>query len=125
MSFTLTVIAQAVAFALFIWFTVKFVWPPMLRAIEARRQWKPPEQRATKVLVWRHDARVFYRALEKAEARAVEAASGGVAFAKMCEIVAADSGARDAVAEMNRLLARWLSDGLLMLAPHRARKLNP
>ncbi len=35
MSFNLTVIAQAVAFALFIWFTVKFIWPPMLRAIEA------------------------------------------------------------------------------------------
>jgi F-type H+-transporting ATPase subunit b len=38
MSFTLTVVAQAVAFALFIWFTVKFVWPPVLRAIEARQK---------------------------------------------------------------------------------------
>src|SRR4029078_13068554 len=38
MSFTLTVVAQAVAFALFIWFTIKFVWPPMLRAIEARQK---------------------------------------------------------------------------------------
>ena len=38
MSFNLTVIAQAVAFALFIWFTVKFIWPPMLRAIEARQK---------------------------------------------------------------------------------------
>jgi len=38
MSFNLTLIAQAVAFALFIWFTVKFIWPPMLRAIEARQK---------------------------------------------------------------------------------------
>ena len=38
MSFTLTLIAQAAAFALFIWFTVKFVWPPLLRAIEARQK---------------------------------------------------------------------------------------
>ena len=38
MSFNLTLIAQAVAFALFIWFTIKFVWPPMLRAIEARQK---------------------------------------------------------------------------------------
>ena len=38
MSFNLTVIAQAVAFALFIWFTIKFVWPPMLRAIETRQK---------------------------------------------------------------------------------------
>ena len=39
MSFNLTLIAQAVAFALFIWFTVKFVWPPLLRAIEARQKY--------------------------------------------------------------------------------------
>jgi F-type H+-transporting ATPase subunit b len=38
MSFNLTLIAQAVAFALFIWFTVRFVWPPVLRAIEARQK---------------------------------------------------------------------------------------
>jgi F-type H+-transporting ATPase subunit b len=34
----LTLIAQAVAFALFIWFTVRFVWPPLLRAIETRQK---------------------------------------------------------------------------------------
>lgn len=38
MSFNLTLIAQAAAFALFIWFTIKFVWPPVLRAIEARQK---------------------------------------------------------------------------------------
>src|SRR5260221_7864218 len=38
MSFNLTLIAQGVAFALFIWFTVKFVWPPLLRAIETRQK---------------------------------------------------------------------------------------
>jgi F-type H+-transporting ATPase subunit b len=38
MSFNLTLIAQAVAFALFIWFSIKFVWPPMLTAIEARQK---------------------------------------------------------------------------------------
>lgn len=38
MSFNLTLIAQAVAFALFIWFTVRFVWPPLLRAIETRQK---------------------------------------------------------------------------------------
>jgi len=27
-----------VSFTVFIWFTVKFVWPPMLRAIEARQK---------------------------------------------------------------------------------------
>jgi F-type H+-transporting ATPase subunit b len=38
MNLNLTMIAQAVSFALFIWFTVKFVWPPMLRAIETRQK---------------------------------------------------------------------------------------
>jgi len=38
MSFNLTLIAQAVAFALFIWFTVRFIWPPLLRVIEARQK---------------------------------------------------------------------------------------
>jgi F-type H+-transporting ATPase subunit b len=31
-------IAQALAFALFIWFTVKFIWPPLMRAIEQRQK---------------------------------------------------------------------------------------
>ena len=37
MNFNLTLIAQAVTFALFIWFTVQFVWPPLLKAIEERQ----------------------------------------------------------------------------------------
>ena len=38
MNINFSLIAQAVAFALFIWFTVRFVWPPLLRAIEARQK---------------------------------------------------------------------------------------
>ena len=38
MNINLTLFAQAATFALFIWFTVKFVWPPLLRAIEARQK---------------------------------------------------------------------------------------
>jgi F-type H+-transporting ATPase subunit b len=38
MNINLTLFAQAVVFAAFIWFTVKFVWPHMLRAIEARQK---------------------------------------------------------------------------------------
>lgn len=38
MSMGLTMIAQAIAFAIFIWFTVKFVWPPVIRAIENRQK---------------------------------------------------------------------------------------
>ncbi len=38
MNLTFTMIAQGIVFALFIWFTVKFVWPPLLRAIETRQK---------------------------------------------------------------------------------------
>ncbi|MGC2519862.1 MAG: F0F1 ATP synthase subunit B [Burkholderiales bacterium] len=38
MNINLTLIAQAVSFAIFIWFTVKFVWPYLLRAIEERQK---------------------------------------------------------------------------------------
>jgi F-type H+-transporting ATPase subunit b len=34
----LTMLSQAVAFAIFIWFTVKFVWPPLMKAIEQRQR---------------------------------------------------------------------------------------
>lgn len=37
MNINLTLIAQALTFAIFIWFTAKFVWPPLSRAIEARQ----------------------------------------------------------------------------------------
>ena len=38
MNINITLFAQAAVFAAFIWFTVKFVWPPLLRAIEARQK---------------------------------------------------------------------------------------
>ncbi len=38
MSFNLTLIAQMLAFAAFILFTIKVVWPHMLRAIETRQK---------------------------------------------------------------------------------------
>lgn len=38
MNINFTLIAQAVAFAVLIWFTVKFVWPPLLKAIETRQK---------------------------------------------------------------------------------------
>ncbi|HZV55465.1 MAG TPA: F0F1 ATP synthase subunit B [Rhodocyclaceae bacterium] len=38
MNINLTLISQAVAFALFIWFTVKFVWPPLRTAIDNRQK---------------------------------------------------------------------------------------
>jgi hypothetical protein len=86
----------------------------LLSAVEEQRTWKAAEQGAVKVLVWRRGARVFHRDLDKAEADALEAVSRGAAFAEICEVVAADVELQDPVDSMNRMLARWLSDRLLI-----------
>jgi len=38
MNINFTLVMQAVAFAAFIWFTARFVWPPLMRAVEARQK---------------------------------------------------------------------------------------
>jgi F-type H+-transporting ATPase subunit b len=38
MDLNFTLIAQAITFAAFIWFTVTFVWPPLMRAVETRQK---------------------------------------------------------------------------------------
>lgn len=38
MNINFTLFAQAVVFALFIWFTARFIWPPILRAMDDRRK---------------------------------------------------------------------------------------
>ncbi len=38
MDINLTLLAQAAVFAIFIWFTAKFVWPPLMRAVEERQK---------------------------------------------------------------------------------------
>lgn len=37
MNINFTLFAQAISFAAFIWFTVRFIWPPLLAAIEERQ----------------------------------------------------------------------------------------
>ena len=38
MNFNLTLIMQAIAFTAFIWFCARFIWPPLMRAIETRQK---------------------------------------------------------------------------------------
>lgn len=38
MNITFTLIAQALTFAILIWFTAKFIWPPLMNAIETRQK---------------------------------------------------------------------------------------
>jgi len=82
---------------------------------EGAQGWSAPAPARVSVLVWRRDSRVRYRALESAERAALELARSGASFAAICEAVAAGCGADDPVALINRLLARWLDEGLLAL----------
>ncbi len=36
MNMNLTLLGQAISFAIFVWFCVKYVWPPILKALEDR-----------------------------------------------------------------------------------------
>ena len=85
----------------------------LVRAVEEDKQWQPAERGVIKVLVWRRDTHVLHRELEQIEADALEAVAGGATFAEICEVVEGHSNIKDPVAEMNRMLARWLSDRLL------------
>lgn len=38
MNINATLIGQAIAFAFFVWFCMKYVWPPLISAIEARQK---------------------------------------------------------------------------------------
>ena len=38
MSINMTLIGQAIWFALFVWFCMKFVWPPITKALDERKQ---------------------------------------------------------------------------------------
>ncbi len=38
MNINLTLIGQSIVFIFFVWFTMKFVWPPIMEALEARKK---------------------------------------------------------------------------------------
>jgi F-type H+-transporting ATPase subunit b len=38
MNINATLIGQTIAFIVFVWFCMKFVWPPIMRALEARKK---------------------------------------------------------------------------------------
>jgi hypothetical protein len=94
----------------------------LLREVESgaadidRKVEEPPRAPVT-ILVWRNLSGVHYRALEHPERAALELAGAGTNFAAVCEAVAAAGGDDDPggpVALINRLLARWVSDGVLI-----------
>jgi hypothetical protein len=89
----------------------------LLHAFETGATWQAPDLEDVTIIVWRRDARVSYRILETVERGALRMASvaGGTTFAAICEAIAAAANETDDVAPLiNRLLTRWLLDGLLI-----------
>ncbi len=104
MNINATIIGQAITFAILIWFTMKFVWPPIVAALE---------ERARKVADGLAAAEQARKDLVQAEQRSGEALAE--AKVKAAEIIALSekqrneiiAAARDeATAEANRVKAQ-------------------
>lgn len=135
MNINLTLFAQAITFAAFIWFTVKVVWPPLLRAIESRQKniadgLAAAEQGRKSLDVSRQKAEETIREsrdraaeiLAQAEKRAVE-------LIEEAKMAAKEEGGREkaaAKAEIEQEIARareQLRDQVAMLAVAGAEKI--
>ncbi len=77
----------------------------------------PPRSTPAAIAIWRRDGDVLFRGLEPPEAAGLARAAGaqGARFEEICAAVAAKiANPGDAVESINRMLARWLADGLLI-----------
>jgi len=108
MNINLTLLMQAVAFFAFILFTAKFVWPPLMRAIETRQKQiadglaAGEEGRHNLVNAVKRIAEI----LSEAKARATEIVAQG----EKLKSDAVDQARTGAEAEANRILAAAKSE---------------
>lgn len=91
-----------------------FVVTDVLRAVQAGGAWAEPGRRETSVMVWRSGGSVCYRELDGgAEAAGLGLVMVGATMAAVCEAVLAECEGADPVSEIDRLLRRWLAEGVL------------
>lgn len=92
----------------------------LMEAIKDGRSWEPPLREPAAILVWRKDWQVRYRALEAGECAGLRTAAAVSEFASICAALVNElqwkSEISDLAAIMNRMLTRWLGDGLLTSA---------
>ncbi len=86
----------------------------VLRAVENGTEWREPKPGLVTLVVWRQGTQVYFRELEQPERAALEVASRGGDFAVICEAFASHLDDKEPAAAINRLLTRWVVDGLLM-----------
>jgi F-type H+-transporting ATPase subunit b len=108
MNINLTLLGQSITFAVFVWFCMRFIWPPLTRALEARRKQIADGLAAAEK--GRHE-------LELAEKRALEVlrkakgeAAGVIAAAEKRAAEIADEAKGQAKAEAERILSAARAD---------------
>ncbi len=105
MNINLTLIGQAISFAIFVWFCMKFVWPPITTALEGRANQIADGLAAAEK--GRHD-------LELAEQRATESLRKGKEKAQEFIVHAEKRG--DEIVEEAKAAAREESDRIIASA---------
>jgi F-type H+-transporting ATPase subunit b len=135
MNITATLFAQAAVFALFIAFTVKFIWPFMLRAIEARQKTiadglaAAEEGKRSLEVSARQAEEQVRKARERATEVIAQAERRAVQLIEEAKLAARTEGERElaaAKAEIEQELARareQLRDQVAMLAVAGAEKI--
>jgi F-type H+-transporting ATPase subunit b len=135
MNITATLFAQAAVFALFIAFTVKFIWPYMLRAIEARQKTiadglaAAEEGKRSLEVSARQAEEQVRKARERATEVIAQAERRAVQLIEEAKLTARTEGEREltaAKAEIEQELARareQLRDQVAMLAVAGAEKI--
>ena len=114
----MTLLGQMITFAILIWFTVKFIWPPLTKAIEERQQ-KIAEGLAAADNAQKNLAQAEEKANE--ELKAARAKANEIidqAHQRANQIV--DTAKQDAVAEAGRQKA--LAEAEIDAASNRARE---
>jgi hypothetical protein len=86
----------------------------LLSAVENGESWREPKPCSNSLLVWRQNSKVHYRVLQREERAGLELAGQGATFESICEAVGTEADSdEDLAALINRMLTRWLSEGLL------------
>ncbi|HTR62120.1 MAG TPA: DNA-binding domain-containing protein [Candidatus Binataceae bacterium] len=85
----------------------------VLRAIEEKRPWNSPAREANRILVWRRNSRVSYRAIGAGESAVLSMLTRTATFGRVCRALAAELPEDNAAPVIADLTARWLADGLL------------
>jgi hypothetical protein len=90
-------------------FAVDDVWRAVDQGATVRRP--APEPRT--LIVWRHQLAVHHRPLDPGEGEALARAQAGAPFGLICDLFAQELPVEAAAAAAFRMLARWVTDGLI------------